>query len=334
MSIYQFEKDTYKNSIEKIFLTEEQKSAISKNAIKSYRKREKSYDNTEKVLEKFYSVWIKAAATVVAVALIVFFTCFSIGIENSRNSFYLVASASENNSEQAKIRISTDISDAGFSMITTDENGVEIYRNKQGKKDYFVRYELSDLKVLGRNIDTISFRTKQKSTYFIVKENNETDFEPLTNSQYTQKEIIEHGDGMYGVFCDGFTYKNIETTNEEQIISLGKLVQIVIESDRRDKEIDSYIQEIDEATNRINEYKIQQYNKTNGVGGGVIPDEINDESEIIQNNTDKFLQKVLKDAFIEVNVKYKDSSKKKYSFAIEYDGTDDGYYWLTINPNK
>ncbi len=332
MSIYQFEKDTYKNSIEKIFLTEKQKSAISKNAIKSYRKREKSYDNTEKVLGKFYSIWVKAAATVVSVALIVCFTCFSFGTQNSKNSFYLVASATENSGSKAEIKISSDVSNAGFSMITTDESGIEIYRNKQGKKDYFVRYELFDLKVIGRNIDTISFKVNKKSSYFIVKENNETEFLPLKNSQYTQTELEKYGDGMYGVFCDGFTYKNIENTDEEQIISLGKLVQFVVESNRTDKEIDSYIQKIEDATSRINEYKMELYSQTGGTGGGVIPDEIEYESKIIQNNTDKFLQKTLEDVFIEVNVKYKDSSKQKYSFALEYEGTNDGYYWLTIDP--
>ncbi len=336
MSDFYFDRDTYKNEIEKIYLSAEQKNAISEKARTVVNKRQDLYDKSEKGLKVFYKVWVRAVAAVIAVALIGGIACFSIGNNSNANSFCLVSNAASNTDSQSEIKINSEISDAGFSMITSDENGVEIYRNKQGKKDYFVCYELTDLCVKGKNIDTITFSSNQKSIYFIVDNYSEINlfshFEPITNSQYTEEEFLNYGDGIYGKFCNGFTYKNSDNPDDEQIIKLGKLIQLVVESDRASGEIDACITEIENATDRINVYKTELYNQTGGIGGGAIPEEIEAEYKIIENNTDEFLKIALENATFDVEVQFRDGSKQTMTFYLGYENTGDGYYWLSIKP--
>ena len=42
----------------------------------------------------------------------------------------------------------------------------------------------------------------------------------LDNSQYTKAEFKEHSDGLYGEFCDGFTFTVKKPSENEQEIKL------------------------------------------------------------------------------------------------------------------
>ena len=115
----------------------------------------------------------------------------------------------------------------------------------------------------------MTFNSKQKGIYFLINsyindnENSEdvedgnsynyyngiaeigdfSNYGSLDNSQYTKAEFKEHSDGLYGEFCDGFTFTVKNPSENEQEIKLDKAINLMVETDRTDSEIDNWADE-------------------------------------------------------------------------------------------
>lgn len=351
-----FDPKIYKEEYDNIKLTQEQKNILLAKIRKPERNSDNNYSKSEKALDVFYNVWMKAAAVTLAVALIgsAAYFCLNNNTDNlHKNSFSFVVSAAETgkNTEitDSEIGFSSGMSTSGFALKNFTDSGVEIYPNKQGKSDYFIEYELTDLYVVGENIDTVTFTANKDYTYFVLYPGNTNDEEfdlqqwinsnfsqvkPLTNSQYSSDELDEHGDGMYGVFCDSFTYKNNNDAEGEQRISMNKLAELVIETDRTDDDIDKWMEKFCIASDENLEHKVQRYYETGGVGGGEISDAEKKNEEIMQENLDKIVKKTLENATVDVTVKFNDGTEDKKTIILGYEKTEDGYYWITARLAK
>ena len=346
-----FDSKIYKNEYDNINLTQNQKDILLTKMKEAEINSIKADSKSDRALNVFYNVWMRAVAVTLAVALIgaAAYFCFNNNPNNSRkNSFSFVVNAAETgeNTEigSSEIGFSSGMSTSGFALKNFNDSGVEIYFNKQGKRDYFINYELTNLYVVGENIDTVTFTANKNYTYFVLYPGNTneeefdlqqwvnsnfTEVQPLTNSQYSNEELDEHGDGMYGVFCDGFTYKNKNTAEGQQRISMDKLAQLVIETDRTDNEIDKWMEEFCKASDKNLEYKVKRYYETGGVGGGEITDAEKKNEQIMQENIDKIVKKTLENAEVDVTVKFKDGTQEKKTIMLGYEKTEDGYYWMT-----
>ena len=359
---FTFDRDTYKNEFEKLKLTKNQKEilldkmrAADKNNFILSEKNEKS-----KNIFRFIPIRAVAASLVVALIFSAIYLGSGNSSENSHNSFRLVANAAETGELQeitdSDVIIGSGKSESGFSMMSFTDSDTGIYTNKYGKQDYFSVFELDNLKVVGTNIESISFYANKKGTYFIISpestdnlntpynsesskiygettnENKDTEssiikswlaenfinIKPITNSVYTEEEFENYFTGYYGKVCNGFTYKNTQTSKGEQTVSLDYSTALILESNRTDGEIDGYLNEIKELQNKINELRLSsKNNESNKLYYST--DEENELGEQIEEKIYAFNCKILEGATIKVSVKFEDGTVEAQTLQLSYD---------------
>lgn len=367
-----FDRETYKNEAENIKLSRNQKEILLEKMREADRKLEKE-ENKPKKNKIFNTTWTRAVAASLAVALIgtacyVGFLNFNKASENngattsgdskksSGNIFSITANAAEIENKSV-IGMFSGISGGQFLMRDFEKED-SLYRNKQGKVDYFNDYELTELNIKGSNIESVVFRSNRKGVYFVISseiftssedekidnENNKiidnryfgqkkiaesgdfSDYNSLENSQYTKAEFEEHSDGLYGEFCDGFTYTLKNPTDKEQIIEIGQAISLVVETDRTDSDIDELMNEYCKLNDEL--LTLRAENRRANGEFGTVSDEENELERKMEKLNNQMVQKTADGAEIAVTVKFTDGSAQTQKINVGYyESEEDGVYF-------
>ena len=367
-----FDRETYKNEAENIKLSRNQKEILLEKMREADRKLEKE-ENKPKKNKIFNTTWTRAVAASLAVALIgtacyMSFSNFNKASENNGattsgdskksngNIFSITANAAEIENKSV-IGMFSGMNGGQF-LLKDFENEDTVYRNKQGKVDYFNNYELTELNIKGSNIESVVFRSSRKGVYFVISseiftsledekidnENNKiidnryfgqkkiaesgdfSDYDSLENSQYTKAEFKEHSDGLYGEFCDGFTYTLKNPTVTEQIIEIGQAISLVVETDRTDSEIDELMNEYCKLNDEL--LTLRAENRRANGEFGTVSDEENELERKMEKLNNQMVQKTADGSEIDVTVKFTDGSAQTQKINIGYyESKEDGVYF-------
>lgn len=367
-----FDRETYKNEAENIKLSRNQKEILLEKMREADRKLENE-KNKPKKNKIFNTTWTRAVAASLAVALIgtacyMSFSNFNKASENngattsgdskksSGNIFSITANAAEIENKSV-IGMFSGMNGGQF-LLKDFENEDTVYRNKQGKVDYFNDYELTELNIKGSNIESVVFRSNRKGVYFVISseiftssedekidnENNKiidnrylgqkkiaesgdfSDYNSLENSQYTKAEFEEHSDGLYGEFCDGFTYTLKNPTDKEQIIEIGQAISLVVETDRTDSGIDEIMNEFCELSDKL--LSLRAENRRANGEFGTVSDEENELERKMEKLNNQMVQKTADGAEIAVTVKFTDGSAQTQKINVGYyESEEDGVYF-------
>lgn len=310
--IKNFDSQKYEKEYDGIRLSQTEKNIIKANmnlAAEGILKKSNKYDFT------FNTKIIQAVAAVILVAVI----CTLIYIapnfsNNSKNYFTIVADAAENSSA------STNISEIYSGISTTGYMSDDKVPNEQGKYDFYSSFDITDFRIKGNNIKSIAVKSNKNFCYFSLDYQADltkfSNCKTLENSQYTSRELADFGK-LGQLCCDGFTY-TVEQTENEQLIQLGGLFSYVLETDRTDNEIDSYLTEYESLEAR--KYEIRQ--KRHKEYGDDIAINLTDEEIEIDNKQcfciDKFIEKALDGATIDIIVNYTDGTSAKTIIDVDY----------------
>lgn len=368
-----FDIRTYKDQAGNIKLSGNQKEILL-NKMRVTDRQLENEKNKPKKNQIFKTTWTRAAAALVAVALLGTVCCYGflnykktkdsnvsatseVGKINDNNIFSITANAAEIENKSV-IGVFSGINGGQFLMKDFNSKDT-FYHNKQGNVDYFNDYELTELNIKGSNIESVSFNIDKKSIYFAVspymfantedKTNNDSykiygygysecemiakagyfsDYDRLLNSQYTKKEFNEHSDGLYGEFCDGFTYTLKNPSDREQIIEIGKAISLVTETDRTDDEIDEWMNDYCNLNDEL--LKARAENRKHNGEYGEVSDEENEIEQKMQKLNNKMVKKTVDGAVIDVTVKFTDGSKQTQKINLGfYENPQKGMY---INP--
>lgn len=367
-----FDRETYKSEAENIKLSRSQKEILLEKMREADRKSEKE-ENKPKKNKIFNTMWTRAVAASLAVVLIgtacyMGFSNYDKAAENNGtttsddskksngNIFSITANAAEIENKSV-IGMFSGINGGQF-LLKDFENEDTIFRNKQGKVDYFNDYELTELKIKGSSIESVAFRSNRKSVYFVIsseiftssedeKIGNETnkiydsgyferkniagtgnfsDYDSLENSQYTKAEFEEHSDGLYGEFCDGFTYTLKNPSDKEQIIEIGQAISLVVETDRTDSEIDELMNEYCNLNDEL--LILRAENRSANGESGTVSDEENELERKMEKLNNQMVQKTADGAVIDVTVKFTDGSAQTQKINVGYyKSEEDGVYF-------
>lgn len=375
-----FDRETYKSEAENIKLSRSQKEILLEKMREADRKSEKE-ENKPKKNKIFNTMWTRAVAASLAVVLIgtacyMGFSNYDKATENNGtttsddskksngNIFSITANAAEIENKSV-IGMFSGINGGQF-LLKDFENEDTIFRNKQGKVDYFNDYELTELKIKGSSIESVVFRSNRKGVYFVISseiftssedekidnENNKiidnryfgqkkiaesgnfSDYDSLENSQYTKAEFEEHSDGLYGEFCDGFTYTLKNPTDKEQIIEIGQAISLVVETDRTDSEIDELMNEYCNLNDEL--LILRAENRSANGESGTVSDEENELERKMEKLNNQMVQKTADGAVIDVTVKFTDGSAQTQKINVGYyKSEEDGVYFspnITFSP--
>ncbi len=327
-----FEK--YKKENDGVKLTQSQKNLIIEN-IGNYRKSLESNRNANSKGDAFFKIWISAAAVVLVFSLIACSVYFGVFGNDSddfsgkvENSFFLTANASEYDGLDDNV-IGVFSAEQGNCFGFFDENNLtdESYvqngshPNKSGKIDHFYTYRFSQLFVNGGNIESVEFSTDIKGLYFLYNnDNNGTEGQiecgQLSNSQYSQQEFDEFGDGIYGKFCDSFIYKNNPQDTAEQKFEISHdSLSFVVETDRSNPVVDRAMENYLELSEKLLKLRAENH-KVSGEYGTTPPEQEQIHKELDDCNA-LILGEMLKNAFINVEVKFTDGSTQNHRLAVK-----------------
>lgn len=356
-----FDRKTYKSETDKIKLNENQKEILL-NKMREADRQLENEKNKPKKNKIFDTTWTRAVAASLAVAIIgtacyLGFSNFNKAAEGNTatssaenrksngNIFSITANAAEIENKSV-IGMFSGISGGQFLMRDFEKED-SLYRNKQGKVDYFNDYELTQLSVKGSNVESVTFTSNRKSIYFVINPNvfensaDETDdesykiyddgysqlkkiadtgdfsdYDSLENSQYTKAEFEEHADGLYGEFCDRFTYTLKNPTDKEQIIEIGQVISLVVETDRTDSGIDEIMNEFCELSDKL--LSLRAENRSANGEFGIVSDEENKLEKKMEKLNNQMVQKTVDGAVIDVTVKFTDGSTQTQKINVGY----------------
>lgn len=366
-----FDRKTYKSETDKIKLNENQKEILL-NKMREADRQLENEKNKPKKNKIFDTTWTRAVAASLAVAIIgtacyLGFSNFNKAAEGNTatssaenrksngNIFSITANAAEIENKSV-IGMFSGISGGQFLMRDFEKED-SLYRNKQGKVDYFNDYELTQLSVKGSNVESVTFTSNRKSIYFVINPNvfensaDETDdesykiyddgysqlkkiadtgdfsdYDSLENSQYTKAEFEEHADGLYGEFCDRFTYTLKNPTDKEQIIEIGQVISLVVETDRTDSGIDEIMNEFCELSDKL--LSLRAENRSANGEFGIVSDEENKLEKKMEKLNNQMVQKTVDGAVIDVTVKFTDGSTQTQKINVGYyESEEDSEYF-------
>lgn len=307
-----FDCEIYKNEYDTIKLSKTEKNIIKANMNLALEKTSESEHKTR----LFGTRPMRAAAAVFLAVIIAGLVWFIPHSNNSdgKNSFRIVADAAENSFGSTElVEIYCGESFAGFMS----DNG---YLNKQGKADFYTAFDVSSLKIKGNNIKSITVKSNDKFCYFSLGYETDmskfSDYDSIENSQYTRKEIEELM--TFGqLYCDGFTY-NVENTEGEQLIELGRMFRYVIETDRTNKEIDDFLTEYEKLEAPKYELRRKQHEK---YGNNVAITPTDEEKAIDERQRlclAEIIDRTLSDTSIDIKVNYTDGTNGVIKISTDY----------------
>lgn len=349
-----FNAQIYKNNSENIKLSKSQKDELIKTMHETERKC-KQNNVTNKVFNS--KTGIAAAVAAVFVFFVLYAGFFKPNTEQNttnKNVFTITANAAELDGKSC-IGIFSSVNGSQY-LLKDFNNNDTIYRNKQGKTDYFNNFELTNLKISGKNIESVSFYSEQKGIYFLINSyinggdnsengkdsniydyNNDiamignfTNYGSLYNSQYTKSEFKEHSDGLYGDFCDGFTFTVKNPSKNEQEIRLDNAISLMVETDRTDSEINTLADEYYRLDSEL--LKLRAENHTSDDGEFKVTDEENAIENKMENINNSILSKIIYGAEIDVSVRFTDGSVETEKIGISYNyGEKDNFPSITFS---
>lgn len=143
-----FNAEVYKNNVKNIKLSEKQKAEL----IKVMRDTEKQYKQNN-VSHKVFNLKTGTAAAIAAVFVFVaiyagFFKPNTERIFSNKNIFTITANAAEIE-DKSEIGVFSSVNGSQY-LLKDFNNDDTIYRNAQGKTDYFNDFELTNLKISGK----------------------------------------------------------------------------------------------------------------------------------------------------------------------------------------
>lgn len=257
----------------------------------------------------------------------------SVSVEAEEKTF--VISASAYGLDKLKDEVDDTVIGAYAGELT---GGWAMYANLEKDTldvpNFFQSYALNSLVIEGEDIETVTFKSAAKGTYFALSPHgfysaddtyedeillkNYSDLS-LTNSNYSAEELSKYKDGLsYGeIFCDTFTYSNIKN---EDVIDLSNKIEFVIESDHKDSEQACYLNKIWLYEGEILSEKLQD-----------IPseDKLDRIYLDISESGDELQEIILKDATVDVIVKFSDGTTETKTLRMGLVSNENGR-WLTI----
>lgn len=326
---HKFNASEYKAAYDKVKLSKQQKNAIIMKALNAEQSSNKKPNAMNFILSFSYK---RVTACVLVVALLLGSIIF-IASSKPKNSFIITSSAAElPESEQngAVIGAFSNSAHSGFLMRDFEHNDENnpLYSgtclNAQGKIDYFDVFELTELYVVGKNIESVTFKANKKFTYFsfnLLGHNDKTegeifdmftDYESIDNSQYTKSE----GSGFFAAKgrCDSFTYINPNISSDEQTLNLSGYFDFVIESDRTDDEIDKCVDKIEKNYSALEKVVTSDgisYRNNSGKTEEELTKELSEQVGLIDKKT-------LEYADIDVTVHFADGSTQTNVIDVDY----------------
>ena len=344
---FKFNREEYANSVDKIKLNNTQKNILISKMQQVEAKDTKVYPISK------YRYFTKAVAAVLSLAMIGGLFCFLGGID--RNSFIMTANASE--ISEAEIIIESDYV-AGMKVNVLERKPLAEYADEEYVTDWIEQISISDLSVTGKNIDSVTFKANKKLTHFTLfpmgeyafesqfDENNKPirdntfieavektyeDVLPFTNSNFQEKSEETNSLIVQGKRCDGFTYKNPDTSEGEQTISFGTNVTLCLETDRfHDEAQAEYMDIMQECENSYNATGKEYVELENGMCQYILSDE---ETALVQKQYEyrgKLLERLIDGASIDVTVKFKNGSQQTKTLELKYKSIDDSVLKMSL----
>lgn len=297
-----FDVKKYKKENDILKLTNEQKKILT---AKMYQVQDNMKNINNKPKKK--KVWFKPVAATLAAVILA--ACAWIGFGNTqpKNSFTIVADAASVNSGDTNITNGyTDGAMTG-AFMETDTTTLR----KDGYRDYFAEYVLSNFLIKGTNIKSYKIKSETKGIYFdlfpvekrrdfIDKRKALADFkdkDSLNNSQYTRAEFEEYAPFLTWV-CDGYSHENPNKPDgTEQVVLPDKYLFLILESNHSAPEIAKWIKEMEGL--KVNEKK---------------------DYKVYSELEKKIQKKTLNGAKLKVEVTYTDNSKETKIVELKYTG--------------
>lgn len=225
-----FDVNTYKDENDKLKLSKTQKDIIT---AKMHQTQDGIMYENKKFSHKpknSYSLWVRTAAAVLAVAVIgcTSYFGFSFGkLNNTENVFTITANAAE-------VAAAYDLDDSIIGAYSSEAGGGwdmkdfdyidskdplndNTYFNKEGTVDYFTEYKLSGLQITGKNIDSVTMTANKKCTYFEIMP--AMNYQEEENYNEEQTENTGNNDDSWeqelALFSDKDKIKNSRYTRKE-----------------------------------------------------------------------------------------------------------------------
>jgi hypothetical protein len=154
---------------------------------------------------------------------------------------------------------------------------------------------------------------------------------PFTNSNFQEKSEETNSLIVQGKRCDGFTYKNPDTSEGEQTISFGTNVTLCLETDRfHDEAQAEYMDIMQECDDRL-KATIWDYEEIeDGLYGHPFTDEEVAISQKQQEYRGKLLERLIDGASIDVTVKFKNGSQQTKTLELKYKSIDDSVLKMSL----
>ncbi len=331
------------SNTQKIDLVDKMRKANTKNII--------SFP-APKIKSKIRLKLTKAIAAVLALAVIgTGILTYNMLNPNYENSFIMSADAAEFKLKKGSV-----------NFANYETGGTPVNYEDKSNRNWVSDYVLSKFKIQGRNIETVSFKLKDKGLFFDTEPdynnvpeydvNKEFDDEylkwweikyregidktyesrlPLTNSFLENPEESYTKDAYN--FCDGFTVKTQENSHNLNSITLDNYVKIWAEPDLYDSSIKKLIDKFYVFYDRMEEIEKENYKKW--VAEGMPDAAIKSTDEMIQleSKMDEMEKKIYRKTIVgktmEIVVNYKDKTTETCILKLDLEYDKQGFPWLT-----
>lgn len=264
-----FDKTAYKKTADKIKLSANQKQILLDEMRKADAMLDlpENYNTAAKKKRPTYTIWIKAVAASLVVALLCSVMIFGFGTEKDKYSFSIIAMAAEVNSatddEGKMTEITADDSvDIAHSLevhpVFKGESDIpELNKSKYGYEELSIAVKPKMIYPQGENIKSVTYSSE--NMYFSVittgigytdEDGNYCDYyikysdiKPLTNTSYNVKDLeFSVGNSDNGELNDGFT---CSYEDAKRMIfpatELEKTFAFMTETDSRDEKTRQYV---------------------------------------------------------------------------------------------
>ncbi|MCR5653094.1 MAG: hypothetical protein K6F88_04760 [Ruminococcus sp.] len=255
-----------------------------------------------KTKHKYYkpvSIIAASLAVIIALGVILF--------PRSNNTFYINASAAE-------VERGYDYKHSTIGAYSTESSAETKINTVTGKSTFMLEYVLTDFYVSGKNIESVTMKANKNCTYFDILKDKQLfkDYAVNNNTQYKKSDL-----GAVTLGCDSLTFENKALSKEQKVDLSGKLA-FVIEGDMTNPEISAKVKQLGQNVLKENKSLTKK-----------------EEHEIYEQDTkleNEIIRETLKNATIDVTVKFSDGSKQTQKINVNYfhDSEQRDTQWVTF----
>ncbi len=288
----------------------------------------------------------KKLLVAMAACLVFVFACtFVLGLQrNTTEPFAKEKYSFSINANAAQATLMGENPDSSVIGAYSSElsGGWGMYQNLEKNSDvspsYFQSYCMNYLNIEGRGIKSVTFKANTEGTYFAIspegyyktvdtsdniaeKEAEKYTDLSLNNSVYSSEELSQYKDGLsFGnVYCDTFTYQNADATDS---INLSCKIEYVIESSHSNTETTDLLDKLWLYEEKITEEKMEDVPSR---------DKLNTLYLELSDMTEELQRMVLKDATVDIIVKFADGSEQTKTLNMGLTRTEDSGLWLVVS---